>query len=120
MSRQFRHQDEAPNFQRVHEGMKKYRKMENSRLFNNSSIQDSTVAGVDTFSFEDKNKPTITESKLGKREKPELEKQIDEENSELSKKEPIFGDQQNKRQKISVDFDIQEYFDSKKLQESMS
>ena len=67
--------------------MKKYRKCENSRLFN-SSIQDSTVAGVDTFSFEDKNKPAITESKLGKRDKAD-EKIID--NKSDSSADNIFG-----------------------------
>ena len=109
---------------RVHQGMRRYRKVDNSRM-SNISIQESTGAGVDAFSFEEKLKPAITESKLGKREKPVEKERV--EVSPIAKSDSsndnIFTEKTTKnvkRQKISLDFDVQELFDANKLQQSMS
>ena len=100
--------------------MRRYRRGDHSRLLN-SSIQESTGAA---FSFEGKMKPVIGESKLGKREKGEKQQLASPSKSESSTeiifKEDKKNDDAAKRQKISIDFDVQELFDTKKLQESMS
>ena len=88
----------------------------------NSSIQESTVGGA--FSFEGKTKPVIGESKLGKREKDQKQQIESPVKSQESSTEILFNDKKNedggKRQKISIDLEIQKIFDAEKLQESMS